>query len=347
MTNKQKITNKIVDSFQQLRGKASVYCFTKDIIPFILREIIYKFTSKRDSSKIFIVVDSYATRKSILDYINKNPINTSYTLSCLSYNYVNRNYRYINDLTILIGVNNNLDIINKLNTESKFTLCVFTKNIMDANFINNVRRILPCIDLGELTIAVNNDKIYSPVEEHRCRVDLINDSDKPIYDKYTDFINTSIAIFGSLEIIEHCRNGIEQLNVSAAQFRNEFANENGWNDQLDTSVPYLRQIDDIYNPNALLERANLFYNISRKRRDLCSSATDKLEVIADIVKNNIDKKILIVSKNGEFASRITKYINENIADICRNYHDCIEDSIAVDSLGNVIRIKSGLTLGSL
>lgn len=345
MTNKQKVTDKIVDGFQQLKGKASVYCFTKDIIPFVLREVIYKFTAKRTSSKIFIIVDSYTTRKSILDYIDKNPIHTVYTLSCLSDSYVKQEYRYINDLAILVGVNDKLDVINKINIESKFTLCIFTKNIMNNEFINNVRRVLPCIDLGELTNAVNNDKIYSPVEEHRCRIDLINDSDRPAYDKYTDFINTSITIFGSLEVIEYCRNGIEKENISAVQFRNEFANENGWNDQLDTSVPYLRQIDDIYNPNALLERANLFYSISRKRRDLCSSAIDKLEVIADIVKNNIDKKILIVSKNGEFASKITKYINENISDICRNYHDCIEDSVAVDSLGNVIRIKSGAKKG--
>ena len=210
---------------------------------------------------------------------------------------------------------------------------------MNIDFINKVRTFLPCIETAELHIKNKLDKIYSPVEEHRIGVEL-SDNDKETYDKYTDYINTSISIFGSLDNIEKCKHGDSKLNISSAEFRNNIAKENGWREDLDTTIPFIKQIDETYNPNILYERACNFYTITKQRRDLVSDNDSKLESILKVIKNNLDKRILIISKRAEYANKITKYlINNDIK--CGDYHDCIDDAIAVDINGDPVYYKYG------
>lgn len=347
MKSKDKLINTIINGFQQFKGKASTYCFTNSIIPELVYNIINKFVRKHGLGTIFIVVDCYDTRKSILNYIKQHneQININ-NIKCISIDYIKEKYTYKYHLTILIGINDNFTIINKLNNESKFTISILTKNIMDNDFINNVRNILPCIDTANLDIAIKNDNIYSPVDEHRYGVEL-SDNDRTLYNKYTDYITTCISIFGDLSNIEKCKKGDDKLGISAADFRNTIAHENGWKEDLDTNIPFMKQIDEIYNPNILFERACTFYTIAKQRRDLVCDNDAKLEIIKNICLNNKDKKILIISKRGEYAAKITKYLNENSDIKCGDYHDCIEDAIAIDDNCQIITVKSGLILGSL
>ena len=203
---------------------------------------------------------------------------------------------------------------------------------------------MPCIDTADLDIAIRHDNIYSPVEEHRYGVEL-SDDDRELYNKYTDYITTCISIFGELSNIEKCKKGDDKLGISAADFRNTIAYENGWREDLDTNIPFMKQIDDIYNPNILFERACTFYTITKQRRDLVCDNDAKLEVIKNICLDNKDKKILIISKRGEYAAKITKYLNENSDIKCGDYHDCIEDAIAIDDMGIPILVKSGVNKG--
>lgn len=346
MKGKDKLINQVVDGFQHFKGKASVYCFSKDVIPELLYHIITKLTQKHKDASIFIVVDCYNTRKNIINYLKEHNIkeDIGYNIKCLSVDYIKDKYRYSYALTITVGVNDNFAIINKLCSESKFTLCVLTENIMDNNFITNVRNILPCIDTADLDIAIRHDNIYSPVEEHRYGVDL-SDDDRELYNKYTDYITTSISIFGDLSNIEKCKKGDDKLGISAADFRNTVAHENGWREDLDTNVPFMKQIDDIYNPNVLFERACTFYTIAKQRRDLVCDNEAKLEIIRNICLDNKDKKILIISKRGEYAAKVTKYLNECLDLRCGDYHDCIEDAIATDEMGIPILVKTGVNKG--
>ena len=40
MTNKDKLINRVITQFQKNRGKSSFYCFTKDVVPKIIKEVI-------------------------------------------------------------------------------------------------------------------------------------------------------------------------------------------------------------------------------------------------------------------------------------------------------------------
>lgn len=128
-----------------------------------------------------------------------------------------------------------------------------------------------------------------------------------------------------------------------------------------------RKIDELYNPSALVERVTQTYNIIRERTKVVTDNIVKLDVILDIVKENIGKRILIISKNGVFAGKITEYLNANIKyegksimtngeifqtgmsilqyDYCGNYHNDMEGIQAYDKKGKPKVYKTGAKIG--
>ena len=345
-TSKEKAIKTIIDGFQAQKGKMSFYCFDQEFIPEIIYNVIIPFHNKHPEQQIFIVVDCYNTRTAIMNYLKKKQEITSgngFNIKILSKDYINIRYHYNYKLIITVGINDDFNIIKHLYDESKFTLCILTKNVMNNEFIYSIRNILPAIDIDNTAIDNAKARIYSPVEEHRVGVEL-SAKDKEAYDKFTDYINVSLSILGNLYNIERCKKGDDKLNISAAEFRTNLAKENGWNENLDTNVPFMKQIDDIYNPNIIYERACTFYSIAKNRRDLVSDNEAKFEIIKNICLEHKDKNILIVSKRAEYAAKITEYLQNNLI-ACGDYHDCLEDKIAVDEMGIPIVIKSGVNKG--
>ena len=345
-TCKDKIIKTIIDGFQNQKGKMSFYCFDTEFIPEIIYNVIVPFHNKHSEQQIFIAVDNYDTRVAILKYLRSKEEITSengFNIKILSKSFISLRYHYNYKLIVTVGINDDFDTIKHLADESSFTMCILTKNIMNNEFITNVRNILPSINIENTADDNAKARIYSPVEEHRMGVELSAD-DRIAYDKHTNYINTTLSILGNLYNIERCKKGDDKLNISAAEFRNNLAKENGWNENLDTNTPFMKQIDDIDNPNIIYERACTFYTIAKNRRDLVSDNEAKFEAIRDICQNNKDKRILIISKRAEFAAKVTKYLND-LSILCGDYHDCLEDIPAVDEMGIPILIKSGVNKG--
>ena len=342
-TAKEKAIKTIIDGFQSQKGKMSFYCFDQEFIPEIIYNVTVPFHNKHPEQQIFIAVDCYNTRSAIMNYLKSKKIITpdnEFNIRILSKDFIKSNYNYSYRLTITVGINDDFNIIKHLTNESKFTMCILTKNIMNNEFINNIRNILPSINIDNTAIENAKTRIYSPVEEHRIGVDL-SDKDKEVYDKYTEYINTTLSILGNLYNIERCKKGDDKLNISAVEFRTNLAKENGWNENLDTNIPFMKQIDDIYNPNIIYERACTFYTIAKNRRDLVSDNEAKFDIIKNICLENSNKKILIVSKRAEYAAKISTYLRDNNI-TCGDYHDCLENKLAVDEMNIPIMIKTGV-----
>ena len=170
--------------------------------------------------------------------------------------------------------------------------------------------------------------------------------DRELYKQYTRYTNDTISVFGSIEMVNMARSGNSKTNTSATEIRDTIARNNGWSETLDTSQDYNRQIDDIYNPNALYERACNFFNIADKRRKLVIQNEFKLEKILEIIKENNTAKILIVSKNDQFANAVSEYLNQEGYQ-CGNYHDDIPEQIDIDDNGIPRYIKSGKNAGKM
>lgn len=186
-------------------------------------------------------------------------------------------------------------------------------------------------------------RLSTPVEETQIGISINeNSEDNNLHNRYNEYISTTFSIFGSFDIMQQARLGNPQLNISANQICATIAQENGWHDRLDMSIDFNRQIDALYNPINLKERATQTYEIIRLRSQLLSDYDGKLEQIFDIVNQHRNEKILIINKRGIFANIVTTYLNTNSENvICGNHHDKVENVPAVDDEGNPIYYKSG------
>lgn len=342
MKVQEKYNKEVCLGFQTNRGKGSVYCFPPLKYDALVVEVLNRYRTKRPTEQILIVVDDFIKRLKLVESIRANGLDNA-NIKILTKDYIKDSAHYSQNLIIAIDVIDYFTI-SKFHNSSQFTLLIFTKNPMNNQFIIDIRRILPEIAVSIGTNEIIFDRIKSPVKEHRIGVEL-TDEDKQNYDKCNKYINESISVFGDFDAIKKCRSGDPEHNISAAEFRQELAYKNGWNYNLDTTVGFNKQIDDIYNPNALLEKASIIYNIIKERLNLVTDNKVKLPAIDDIISQNEDKKILIICKRGEFANIIYNHINNDLNISCGAYHDDIESQYVYDELGNVIVYKTGANKG--
>lgn len=193
------------------------------------------------------------------------------------------------------------------------------------------------------------DEIRSSRPVKETLVPLVIDEDsnlKKKLDYYNKEISTAISIFGDFDTIKMARLGNINTNSSSMAVCYNIARQNGWNENLDMTIQFNVEIDELYSPNALKERASGIYEIIRSRSLALASSDEKLSYILKIVEDNIDKNILIINKHGDFANEVTKYINDNTHyNSCYNYHDKVENIPAIDDNGNEVLIKSGVNKG--
>ena len=338
----KKYIDKTIEGFQKYKGKACVYCKYDFIIDNIINIVILKFVNKRNNAIVKIIVDNDITRRRLAAFLKLNNMYIN-NIKIHTIKFINENdIDYNENLIITVGLETYAEQVYSFTKLSKFILNIFyASNINVDTFI--IHNIAPTILLGDISNKIIYALVYSPVEEHRIYVPLA-DKDRQLYDDYTKYINNCISIFGSLDVIEKCRVGDNENNISAVSMRTSVAESNGWREDLDTTIPYLKEIDDIFNPNVLEEKAFNFYNVTRERRNLVENYKAKLDIILNICKEHKDDKILIVSKHGSFANDIIKYLKEHDVD-CLGYHNELSPVPAYDGNGIPILIKSGAKKG--
>lgn len=168
----------------------------------------------------------------------------------------------------------------------------------------------------------------------------MSEDDKALYARYDNFIKNCMIIFdNNLDNIHKCLYGISEQHMSAATFRDLLARKNGWNEYLDMSNDFMKDIDRNYNPNTLLYNATRFFTMTKAREDMLANNPAKLELIYELCKQNEGKKTLVVSKNSEFANEITDYLKSKDLNTL-NYHDAIKPEIIIGKNGKEKLVKS-------
>lgn len=340
MTNSEnRYISEILYKFQEAKGRACVFLPKQFPIIRIVANAIAKFRYKRPDDQILIIVSNQSERIAILTFLQQN--NIYYNIKILTREFVKSIYstKFVIFINIL-----DYGFISNFADNGKFVFSIYNVSNIDTYTVMKIREILCNININIDFNNIVNDKLSLPVEEHRIGIQL-EDNDTEVYTKCEQYIKDCMAIFGDLSNVNKCRIGDVNNGISAAQFRQDLAIRNGWSSTLDTSVPIYKEIDDIYNPNALFEKANLVYNIIRERINIVTNCQNKLENIKNIILDNIDKKILIVSKSGEFANKIFNYINDEGFSSCGAYHSDVEPSYMNDENGNIICYKTGKDKG--
>lgn len=311
-----------------------------------IAQILHRFFNKSPTwACVSIFTNSWADRTKLIESLThttdeeinkefKKHINSK-RLKVLTSSFIS-NVNFNSQLVIYYKVNDFTSEHIRLLKETKFKLIIYNTTNDCIAKLNDVCPLLPVFrNPSELRTTL-------PVEETQLPIYMSESSeDYKLIKEYNDYISTSMNIFGSFENLNIARQG-SSFGISSAQICLNIAQENGWSTNLDMSIGINREIDNLYNPNALKERANLTYDIIRKRTRLLASNKAKLETINNLVSGFRNKKILIINKFADFASEVTEYLNShNDCDICANYHDKLEPKIMKDETGKYICYKSG------
>lgn len=327
----------------EYKGRGSIHCIKPLDYSEIVCRIITQMRNKNPTVKIFIAVKEWAIRVKVFDKLKEYNINTE-GVNCVTETYLKARYTYNYDICFIVGIHEITPEVYNLFVHSKFRLMILTEDIIDSKKLSNVYEKCKPINNPIDANSINAYRLSLPVEEHQIAVDFDNADDAQNYINYSDYITQVLQVFGDFNNISYARKGSPD-GRSSEQVLNDIAKYNGWSTTMDMSNPFTKQIDECYNPIVLGEKAHTCYEIIRKRGQLVSDNSAKLKVIAQIVKDNPDDKIIIISKRGEFAAEITNYLNETFGEICGDYHDKIEPRIMTDDNGVPVLYKSGSMKG--
>lgn len=316
--------------------------------------ILQRVCNKSPTAKIIICVNSFDERIAIIEFLTnqkgedennnefKKLIKDGF-IKVFTNDFISKSSYIGSPLLCIIYHPTTIDRgIKALLDFSKFKLVIMNKLLTNNDDSALLYKLCPILDDFKQN-EINAIRISSPVEDIRLGVNIPEDSEEgKLLKYYNEYVSTSMSIFGSFDIMNQARIGNKDFNISSAQICSQIAKENGWNEHLDMSMEFNIQIDELYNPGKLKDRASDTYEIIRKRSNLLSDYNGKLDVIYNIVHDNPNKKILIINKRADFASKVTDYIN-NLSEtvICGNYHDKVSPIPAVDINGNPLYYKSG------
>lgn len=318
--------------------------------------ILPQLYNKSPTTNIVIIVKDFADRSSIENYLttlNNEVWNNSFrtvihngNLRILTTEYA---AEHINEYSPLLTIIYNPSIFHFVHIamieKSKFKLVILNK-LLDNKTMDDFYTVAPSIGNFSQNV-IDEVRSNRPVKECLVGLTIVPDSelDKEM-NYYNREISTALAIFGNFDNIKYARLGNSATNCSSMMICDAIARTNGWDNHLDMSSEFNRDIDKLYSPAAIKERADSIYNIIRERSTKLASSKDKLSNILDIVNDNSDKNILIINKYGEFANLVTDYLNDKSGKrICANCHDKVDNVPAVDDYGNPILVKSGAKKG--
>lgn len=345
-----------IEHWRLNKGNGTVIIPMVDDSPFMYN-ILLKLYQKKNDMVTLIVVNNYYDRIKVIKILTESTdtalngffeslIANKY-IRIFSADYVKANIKTMAlSATILYHCDTINDTIFDILNNSKFKLVMLDKLKLSSTVITKLFNICPLIDDFKQQY-VDELRTSTPVEELQVGVSIPETSEEfKLLEYYDKYIKDCIAIFGSIDNIQYARVGNPSIGMSAAQFCQQLALENGWNDRLDMSIEINARIDEFYNPNAIRDRANDVYNKMRERKHLLADYVGKLHEIYSIIKEHDGEKILIISKYGNFAADITKYINLCAGkEICGNYHDNVEPIPAFTLEGEPILVKSGMFKG--
>lgn len=325
--------------------------------------VLQRIYARLPTNKTTIIVSSFKDRTDIIEFLTtqedseennlefKKLIDDKF-IKVVTYNFIEKYYpAFPSHLCVLYRPETiSSSSINFLKW-CKFKLVILNKILSKGEDMSTIYKICPLLDEFKQA-EVEQVRLSTPVEEIRIPIIIPEDSNEfNLLNKYNEFITTSVNIFGTFDMIQKAYRGDKTLNISAKQICYSIAKDNGWDEHLDMSIEFNKEIDSLYNPIALQDRAENTFSIIRERNNLLSDYFMKLNAVADIVSNNKDKKFLIINKRADFARLVTDFLNNIVGDrndvnmICMNYHDKVDYIPGIDANLKPVYYQSGARKG--
>ncbi len=354
--SKDKITDNIYNNListwgnETNRGKGAI-CIVRPLLyqELILRTIL-RVRNKNPFIRVLIVTNEYSERKTIADYFSNCGESLS-NITLITKKYFKPFATIYYKLIISVGISKWNDSSgdsgkNIFSSMDAFKMMILTEDVSKEDY-QEIAANMNFINSPNDRANINAVRMLLPVEEEWIETDFTDAATRNKYNEYEDYIRQTINIFGDFETITKVRKGFG--DKSSEQIANEIATYNGWSNTLDMSIPFNVQIDRMFNPITIRERASTCYNIIRERQLLVTDAECKFAVVNELARKLVNEgnQVLIVSKRGEYATAIMKYINDNGGEICGDYHDKIEKRVMINDDGTPVLYKTGVNKGKI
>ena len=127
------------------KGHGTVHCIKPMEYTKLIMVILKRMQAKNPDLKVFIAVDSYYTRKNIIDTLKENDINQDH-ITILSETYINAKYRYVYNLAIFVGLERYSLYVNCVGTTSDFHLFIITKDVIKTDDLAEIYKHYPAVN---------------------------------------------------------------------------------------------------------------------------------------------------------------------------------------------------------
>lgn len=228
-------------------------------------------------------------------------------------------------------------------SEFYFKQVASIKRKYELHFTTNVGAI-PSVISNDCTVL--ESKVISHVE-YNYIVPMSGDT-SDILTRIEDRMSELMGTFRNYDNITGCIAGANGL--SALDFRNKFAADNGWRKDLNINIQMFANIDKFYNPDNLFEQAAFYNKLVRERETIINKADDKIRHVVQVALMNHYRKIVILVKGDDVCERIAKDINSishNPPVRAEAIHANTPNRPLKDETGEYISYKSGKRKGEI
>ena len=181
--------------------------------------------------------------------------------------------------------------------------------------------LYPVIDTISEKEAIEKGFI-SDYKEFNLGIEL-NEKEKQLYDKYSDVIKTHLNKFDrNLDLATSCLNGgtYKGKQYEAAHFLFGWAKYKGWRSNLDMRNSNEAQIEELWNPNKIMNYAVTLMKAIRLRKDMLYVSESKVQATLDIIEKYKGVKTMVFAEKTKAADLVEEFLNKQIPGYCVAYH---------------------------
>lgn len=185
---------------------------------------------------------------------------------------------------------------------------------------------IPVVDFISYDEAIAN-KWISDFTEYNVALNLTKE-DQIVYDTFSEYIRDTLNLVDNnyLTVINMGKNMYNKLLgrvVKYDEICEKVAMENNWTRDLDLSNGYYANINKVFSPSNLHERAKTFLLYVERRNALMDANILKIQAILDTVRLLKGKKIIIFNNQIEVIDILHLLINNSIWNV-RKYKSLID-----------------------
>lgn len=209
------------------------------------------------------------------------------------------------------------DILKKIYFDYTF-IAGFTGSDVAGKDKEKLDRIAPIIDYISYEEAIEN-KWISDFCEYNFGLTLSKE-EMELYTTYSEYIGDSLKLTSNDYdlLIALAKGRYDKITKSFTKYEvfcEALSIKLGWTRDLDLSNPYYANVDRLYSPSNLHERALMFQKYVDLRNALLDTSLIKINAILSVAQLFKSKKMMIFNNNITVVDVLHKLLNFNISDV--------------------------------